>query len=160
MTDEKKPLWKRVGGAVLRFYSTDSLTRVFVTTCVVYMLWQAGGCVRSAMKSTAVDGEVKQVQQSIGEHGQKADGHGQKADESSGARNGEDERRDREIKPELERTARAAAESQQRVERARKNYEASKRNRTLSPLSDLELQRSNCAELAEFYPGERFEGCQ
>lgn len=136
----------------------------FVATAVALsILWigyQFGGGVVSAFRSARTSAQVTATQAAAQVEQGKANDALTNANATSVERQINDAIREQTIKPEVERTARAARETNERVTRARASYEAAQTNNHRGDLDDRVLHERNCTDLAKLYPDERFERCE
>ena len=131
-----------------------------VALCVVVGLWQVGGGVVSGIRSAVTSAQVTATE------GQAHAAEAQAAQTTTDANNTaverrvNDEIRAQTIAPEIVRTARVAAQANERVTRARASYEAAQTNSLRGDVDDHVLHVRNCADLRSLYPDERFARCE
>lgn len=138
------------------FKSRTNVSLSFAALLVVlYLCLQISSCFHSNEVDSAVNPQTTEAARQIGIAEQST----ANANVSQAARQTEDIVREKVIEPRRRDDKALSADARSKTARAKQNYENSRIFNKHDSRSDALLHVSNCRELVELYPTERFEDC-
>jgi hypothetical protein len=137
--------------SITAWLKTNWLTSTVAAIVLLALLWYFGGSIKQKVQDFTTDRKVEKLEKQANDSQQKADAQISEADKASGARAAEDERRETEIRPAINRAAQDRQQARLNTQKAQADYENSKRNLGNANPDLRVLHDSNCADFRDLY---------
>jgi hypothetical protein len=136
----------------------NPIPAAIVGALLVLVLVYFGGSIKQKIQDYWTDHKVEQLDEKSNDHQQKANQEIRAAIKASGSVAAEDERRERDIKPAIEKAARTREVARAATRKAQHDYETSQTG-SIADADLLDLRERNCREFSELYPADDLARC-